>query len=267
MSNILFLIFLSFLPVFLVGRYIYKHDEDKDSKKILFKLFMAGIASAFVAVIFSLTIQSILGLTGETTDMNLLQIFIYAFVVVAFSEELAKWFFTYSIGYKSKYFDRPFEIILYSVFVALGFAAFENILYVFGNETFGQSIFVGVIRSITAIPAHAIDGIFMGYFLSLAKQAEVKMEHSSKKKYLFLSLLVPIFLHGLYDFLAFSGHKSFIFIILFFIVLVLLYIIGFSKIKKVSKIKERLFYKNNFCHKCGSKVVTDFCQICGNKNA
>jgi RsiW-degrading membrane proteinase PrsW (M82 family) len=265
MGNILFLVFLSFLPVFVFGLYVYNHDKDKDSKNLLFKLFLGGIGSTFIAVMLSMILKGIFGLSGVFTEMSLFQIIIFAFMVVGLSEEFSKWLFTYWIGYKSKYFDRPFEIIMYSVFVALGFAAFENLFYVLGNDTFGESVFVGVIRAFSAIPAHAIDGVFMGYFLSIAKSAEIQGNILLKRKNIILSILIPSILHGLYDFFLFSAHIHYIFIALFFVTLVVLYIIGIKKIKTISKVKERLFYVNNFCTNCGSKVVSDFCHVCGKK--
>mgnify|MGYP002514454572 CR=1 FL=1 len=72
-------------------------------------------------------------------------------------------------------------MIVYSVFVSLGFACFENILYVFAN----QSIAVGISRGILSVPGHACDAVFMGYYLSMAKFYNTlgyhKMENINKK--------------------------------------------------------------------------------------
>ena len=46
------------------------------------------------------------------------------------------------------------------MFVALGFAALENFLYVMTSD-----ISTGLVRAVTAIPGHASDAIIMGYFL------------------------------------------------------------------------------------------------------
>ena len=71
-----------------------------------------------------------------------------------------------------------YDIVVYAVFVALGFAAFENILYVFDL----QSIQVGIFRGLLAIPGHVCDGIAMGYYLSLAKYHEQKGNKQEEKR-------------------------------------------------------------------------------------
>jgi len=80
---------------------------------------------------------------------------------------------------------------------SLGFALVENVLYVFGN---GFS--VGVMRAFTAVPAHAIFGITMGFFFGLAKFSKDK-----KSPLLLASLLVPIAIHGFYDFILMSENN------------------------------------------------------------
>ena len=60
-------------------------------------------------------------------------------------------------------------MIKYCIFVSLGFAALENILYV---VNFGTGVSIG--RAIFAIPGHTTFGVFMGYYLSRAKHCKLK---------------------------------------------------------------------------------------------
>ena len=62
------------LPVFLIGLFIYKKDREKESSKLLFKLFMFGIVSCFPAVILSLFVGSFF---PAEENMNFLQMFLY----------------------------------------------------------------------------------------------------------------------------------------------------------------------------------------------
>jgi RsiW-degrading membrane proteinase PrsW (M82 family) len=48
--------------------------------------------------------------------------------------------------------------------VSMGFAAFENILYVFQG-----GFKVALLRAFTAIPAHATFGVIMGYYMGKSK--------------------------------------------------------------------------------------------------
>ena len=91
----------------------------------------------------------------------------------------------------------------YSTFVSLGFACFENILYVF-SEGFG----VAVQRAFLAVPGHACDGMFMGYFLGLSKMGLLYGDKKKQKTNLILSLVVPTISHGIYDYLLFVNNTE-----------------------------------------------------------
>jgi RsiW-degrading membrane proteinase PrsW (M82 family) len=74
--------------------------------------------------------------------------------------------------------------------IGMGFAAFENLMYVAEG-----GISVAILRMFTAIPAHAIFGVAMGYWVGMAK-----FEPSRRKLYLATGLVVAVLLHGAYDF-------------------------------------------------------------------
>ena len=173
------LLVIAILPVILLGMYIYKKDKHKEPKSLLAKLFVSGILSCFIVIIVS-TIAAIFFpfINKSHTLMSFIEFCLYIFVFIALLEEACKWLMSYYIGYKNKEFDEVYDIIVYAVFVALGFAAFENILYVFDF----QSIQVGIIRGVLAIPGHVCDGIAMGYYLSLAKYHEKKVTKKKKKR-------------------------------------------------------------------------------------
>ncbi|MBT8375286.1 MAG: PrsW family intramembrane metalloprotease, partial [Bacteroidia bacterium] len=82
--------------------------------------------------------------------------------------------------------------IMYSVMISLGFAATENILYVIdgGLET-------ALLRSITAVPAHAVFGILMGYYVGKAKFSKRRISMNLR------GLMLAILFHGAYDFFLF----------------------------------------------------------------
>ena len=93
-------------------------------------------------------------------------------------------------------FDEKMDGIVYAVCVSLGFAAFENILYLFSDtESF---LSIGIVRAIFAVPGHFCFGILMGYYYSIAN---FYPKSSIKNK--ILVLLAPIIAHGLYDSILF----------------------------------------------------------------
>ena len=149
------------------------------------------------------------------------------FLEIALVEELSKWLMIRLIGYSSNAFDQQYDIIVYSVFVALGFAMIENIFYVL-NGGFG----LGIYRAVFSVPGHVAFGVFMGYYLGIAKQQEVK----NKVKYrvsMLKSVLVPTLFHSLYNYLLMLENIFYLFLFLVFIIV--LFFSAYLKIDQISK--------------------------------
>ena len=256
----LILFIISALPVFLLGMYIYKKDKNKEPAKLLVKLFVGGILSCFLVLLVSSILGAIFPIfSADSSTLNLFELIIYVFIGVALVEECCKWIFSYKIAYNDNHFDEIFDMIVYSVFVALGFAFFENLLYVYEN-----GVATGIVRAISAVPGHACDGVFMGYYLGLAKQSQLNQRNDLKTKYIIYSILVPTILHGIYDYCLFTGNI--LFILLFFVFVILVYIFTFKKIKKMSSINKKMKYVDNYCPNCGMKVESNFCPKCGRRH-
>lgn len=254
------LLILSVLPVLLIGLFIYKKDKEKEPTALLTKLFFGGIGACFLTLLITFILKMIFPfLKVETSELNLIQLLLYAFLVVALVEEFSKWFFVYIISYNNKEFDELYDMILYSTFVALGFACFENILYVFQG-----GVITGIVRALLAVPSHACDGVIMGYYLGLSKNDVLNNNGNKHIKYLVLSIIVPTILHGTYDYLLFTGRI--IFLIIFFAYVIIVYIFIFKKIKKITLINKKIKYKDNYCPICGHIVESNFCPGCGRKN-
>ena len=250
----------SVLPVILIGMYIYKKDKNKEPTKLLTSLFVGGICSCFITIIIS----TILGVffpffNIEPEKLNLISLLFQVFVGVALVEEFSKWIILYKISYNDRAFDELYDALLYGMFVALGFACFENILYVF-SEGFG----VAVSRALLAVPGHACDGMFMGYFLGLSKMGLLYGDKKKQKTNLILSLVVPTISHGIYDYLLFVNNT--ISIIIFFAFVLVVYIFVIRNIKKISALNRKMKYEDNFCPNCGHKVESNFCPNCGREN-
>ena len=256
----LILFVVSALPVFLVGLYTYKKDKHKEPGKILVKLFLGGMGSCLLVVLTSLILGIIFPiLSMDTDELNLFQLLINVFIGVALVEEACKWIIAYKISYNDRAFDELYDAVLYCVFVALGFAFFENLLYVYEG-----GVGTGLLRAILAVPGHACDGMVMGYYLGLAKACDVNRKKNLKTKNLILSVLVPTILHGIYDYCLFT--ESTIFMCMFVIFIICLYIYVIRKINKISSLNRKIKYKDNYCPNCGRVVDDNYCPICGRKN-
>lgn len=211
---------LAIAPVIVILTYIYYRDKyNKEPFWLLFFLFVAGMFS----------VLPVLGV-GYLSDYfiryfrGLYRVAYTAFVQAAFIEEFWKLFFTFVIAWWAKAFDERFDGIVYAVTVSMGFAVVENIMYVTG-----YGFTTGLLRMITAVPAHAIFGISMGYYLGKAKFDK------PKAIYLILAFIVPWLMHGIYDFLIMAGVPWMV--IAFIAFLIIMYIYGFLRLKNLSKYK------------------------------
>lgn len=180
------LIGLALLPVIFIGTYVYIRDSyEREPILSLLKAFFFGCLSVLPVLFVGSFLN---GLTPMEDPYRSAYI---AFVVAASNEEFFKLMMFLLFIKFSKHYNERLDGIVYAVYIALGFAAVENILYVTrgGIET-------GILRSFTAVPAHAIFGVFMGYHYSRAK-----FDGTSTKWHYFLCLAFPILWHGLYNFI------------------------------------------------------------------
>ena len=183
------------LPIAILVYYIYHKDKKSpEPTGQLVKAFLFGILS--VPVSFCLSIPfGIIGLYPiETT--SILGSISTAFFGAAIPEEIAKFVMLWLLLRKNRYFDEKMDGIVYAVCVSLGFAALENIMYLFSNAE--SYLSVGIARAIFAVPGHFCFGILMGYYYSLAK-----FYPKTPKKNKALILAAPIIVHGLYDSILF----------------------------------------------------------------
>jgi len=186
------LLALAIAPGLAIIIYIYRKDSyDKEPKKYLLVSFFLGMLSVLPAFVLETAGQLIFGDMGRSASILFYAFF--AFIIVAASEELSKFAMVKWYAYPKKNFDEPFDGIIYSVMVAIGFATVENILYVYRNG-FGTAM----LRMFLSVPAHAAFGIIMGYYIGLAKFNKEK-----SISYLATGLFLPVFFHGAFDFFLF----------------------------------------------------------------
>ncbi len=258
MSSISILLFLALLPVIAICLFIYEKDKNKEPVKLLVKLFGLGVVSCFVTLAYTNAFGTLIPfVNNDPSKMNFFQVLLYSFLVVALIEEVSKWIMVYFVGYKNKEFNELYDIIVYSVFVSLGFACFENILYVVPS----QNIITGIFRALLSVPGHACDAIAMGYFLSIAKIYQIHGRKELEKRSIIYSILVPTILHGIYDFCIMSGITIMLFAFIAFIIA--LYIISIKKLHIIANSEAKISYRNAFCPECGHKVNGPFCKNCG----
>lgn len=252
------LLFLGILPIILILTIIYNHDKNKEPIKLLLFLFGCGILGCFVVLKVSDLLKYVFPFMNMSTyEMDLASLIAYSFIGIALVEELSKWIAVYFFGYRNREFEELYDGIVYAVFVSLGFAFFENLFYVF---TIGN-VKTAILRALLAVPGHACDAIFMGYYLGMAKQFQYRKRKDLERNNILLSILVPTLLHGIYDFCLLIKFRPAI--VVFTIFIVVLYIVSIKKLKEVSNMKGKIKIESKFCKKCGGKVENSFCTKCG----
>lgn len=177
-------------PVIAIIVYIYAKDKhEKEPRHLMFFSFLSG---AFLSIIITTILYIILDYLFPLDSSKVIQQFIKAFFIVGFTEEFSKYIIVRYYAQPKPDFNEPFDGIVYAVMVSMGFAATENILYVLegGYE-------VALLRSFTAIPAHATFAVIMGFFMGKAKFS------NRRSKWNLIGLLGAIIFHGAYDFFLF----------------------------------------------------------------
>lgn len=211
---------LAVAPILIVVVYIYIRDKyEKEPLNLLFLgLFFGCCITAPI-----LMVEQGLDAYALNIDSRIWGTFFSAFITASFTEETFKFIILYALVWHNKNYNERFDGIVYATFISLGFALVENIMYVIHPDLGGVE--TGLLRSLFAVPAHALFGITMGYYLSLSRY-----EKTQKLRYILKAFFIPIILHGIYDFILIYQSK---YMLLFFVPYVLfLWVSGFRKMKK-----------------------------------
>ena len=217
---------MAIIPTIIILCIVYKTDKEKEPIKLLLSLFGVGILSCFITLSISYISESFFTSYVSINKESNYYILFHCFIQIALIEEFSKWIFCYSIGWNNKEFNHQYDAIVYCVFVSLGFATFENILY-----SVHYGLYTAFLRGIVSVPSHAAFGVIMGYYISKAK-----VSTKSKDQYLNMiySIVIPILLHGMFDICLTMGDKA---LVVFLLLVAYLYFDSIKKISKLSKLK------------------------------
>ncbi|MCM3596979.1 glutamic-type intramembrane protease PrsW [Metabacillus idriensis] len=171
-------------PGLAILSYFYLKDQyDSEPFYMVFRSFVFGALLVFPIMFIQYVLEE-----EKVFDSGLM----LAFVSSGLLEEFFKWFILIVTIYPHVHFDEHYDGIVYGVASSLGFATLENILYLIGN---GLEFAIG--RALLPVSSHALFGVIMGYYLGKGKFSLI----SEKKKWILLSLMLPVLLHGLYDYI------------------------------------------------------------------
>lgn len=196
--------------------FFYLKDEyELEPILAIFRTFIYG-----VLLVFPIMFIQYAFIQENIAQTPLLQ----SYLIYGLFEEFFKWFIFLFSTYSYSKFDNIYDGIVYGVALSLGFASLENILYLFAN-----GMEHALERAIFPVSAHALFGVIMGYYLGRAKFSERK-----EKRFLWIALMLPVFLHGTYDFILQAIERQWLYGLVPF--MILLWLISLRKVKAANEL-------------------------------
>ena len=223
LNPITILVAAAIIPAVILLFEIYKYDRlEKESGGLLRSLVLKGIVATALAVVTEKIGIAILGRLFP--DDSFIYYVILMYFVVGLSEEGFKYLLLRVTTWNSPEFNCRFDGVVYAVFVALGFALWENISYVFS-----YGLGTALVRAVTAVPGHACFGVFMGTWYGLAKKQQLRGQEDLSVISRTVAVVLPVLIHGTYDLLATMGNTW-----IFILFIGVMFAISFRTIRKQS---------------------------------
>jgi protease PrsW len=170
------------VPSLLIMRYFHARDRTPAPRRILWASFGFGVLSVF-GIAFVATYEPIVSSVQNPLARGVAD----AFLLAAVPEELVKLLVLVRYCARKKEYDEPLDGLVYGAAVSLGFATFENVLYV-AQHGMGTAI----LRAFTAVPGHAFSGAILGWHVS-------QWKFFRDKRAVLVGYGWVVLLHGLYD--------------------------------------------------------------------
>ena len=205
---------------------IFWLKEDRlhpEPKKYIITTFFAGMLSALVVVLIQQEF-----LNGYISYSLLTLAFL------AFSEEFLKYFFAYFTALRQKFTDEPIDAFIYMITIALGFAAMENILYlwqIFSNGEIVKGMIISNTRFIGATILHITASGIIGVAIALSFCKKIWKQIV----YWLIGFILSVALHTSFNFFIINSSKENIFNIFILVwtatILILLLLERIKKLK------------------------------------
>ncbi len=188
-----YVLILGFAPALFWLWYFYIKDRyAPEPRAWILRIFLLGMISTIPIAL----IETLIGALYPSD-------FFLAVVVAPIVEECGKFLVVYLFVFRRPVFDEPIDGIVYAVTAALGFAALENIVYLFAaySETLTLPLELSVLRAVLSVPGHALMSSMWGYALGQS----LVTPHPRVTRLIFQGILLAIFLHSAFNFLIGAG--------------------------------------------------------------
>lgn len=228
---------LTFIPPILWLLFYLREDRHPEPKRLLFLVFIGGMASTLLAIVGEcIFIRLFGGSCSTSTSPNLSPLVL--FFGIALIEEYVKYFTVKTLVLRKPDFNEPVDAMIYMMTAALGFAALENTLFIF--PLFQQSFLAGLeitaSRFLGANLLHALSSGIVGFFLARA------FFSPRRHHFIALGILIATVLHTLFNFfILIRGEVSQAtgYVVVLLLIMAIMVFINFEKLKKTSILTRR----------------------------
>lgn len=187
---------LAIAPGIAICLYIFLKDQyNREPRRHLVISFLLGIVSGLIAGALEMPLVA---LHGKIPLPDIVSTAVLAYAIIALTEESSKYMMVRYYAFPQPEFDEPYDGIVYTVMVGMGFATIENIAYV---REYGYA--AAWARMLLSVPGHGTFAVMMGYNLGKAW-----MNQDKRVKYMMLGLFWAVFFHGTFDFLLLLGKDQ-----------------------------------------------------------
>ena len=223
-------LFFGFIPSIIWLAFYLRKDAHPEPNSMIRRVFFWGMLATLPAIALELILRSLFQLLPFSEGVILI---LYIFLGVALVEELLKFLVVKVSVYQDKALDEPLDVMLYMIIAALGFAAFENILILFGlgpSSPVSNILALTLVRLVGATFLHALASGTFGYFL-----ARSFLDPKRKCWYVASGLFLATLLHGLFNFyiLEVEGATKLLIPAVILLGLAIFVSLGFRQLKKI----------------------------------
>ena len=214
--------------------YYLRKDSHPEPKGMIIKIFLWGALITIPVFFIQIGMRRILdGFELSSFTYSL----IYWFLIISLTEEIFKYLVIRLRVVGSPHLDEPVDFMIYMIVAALGFAAVENVLYLFApieglafNTIVNRAVVVSIIRFIGATFLHTLCSAVIGYAIAISY-----CDMKNKFLEIGLGIFTAVLLHGLYDFsiMTLDGYLKLAIPVATIIVLVFIVLYAFEKLKKM----------------------------------
>jgi RsiW-degrading membrane proteinase PrsW (M82 family) len=220
--TILYAILGGALPAIL-WLWFWLYQEDREEPEPVGLVILSFILGAIMVIV---------AMWMEKASINLLSNKTIQIIVWASIEELLKLIGISFIIFGNNIIRKPIDYPIYFIATALGFAAFENVLYLIKPLSINENItgmLTGNLRFLGSTLLHAISSAMIGSALGLSFYLK-----NNKFIYLIMGITCAIILHSVFNFFIMKGSgENFLSVFGFLWVVAIINILIFEKLKRM----------------------------------